>query len=95
MGLNFAVFQFEVRNNVQMAYKLAKETFEWYINDKEVGDLQDNQYKEFILPLQTLRENIKMWEEIIKVIIIFVCFALFTYIYIYLCKQQQDNEKEK
>jgi hypothetical protein len=55
LGLNFAVFYYEIDNNPEMACKIQKESFDLAIS--ELDSLTEESYKDSTLIMQLLRDS--------------------------------------
>eukprot|EP00403_Amphidinium_massartii_P012724 CAMPEP_0178422464 /NCGR_PEP_ID=MMETSP0689_2-20121128/27189_1 /TAXON_ID=160604 /ORGANISM="Amphidinium massartii, Strain CS-259" /LENGTH=250 /DNA_ID=CAMNT_0020044033 /DNA_START=27 /DNA_END=775 /DNA_ORIENTATION=+ len=61
MLLSYSVFQYEVLQNHEDAYKMAKEAFDEALTDLE--NVPEEEYKEATLLMQLLRDNLTLWSS--------------------------------
>ncbi|KAI6654247.1 14-3-3 protein [Oopsacas minuta] len=59
--LNYSVFHFEIMNESEEACKLAKQSFEEAKSG--IDDISDENYKDSMLILQLLRDNLSLWTQ--------------------------------
>ena len=59
LALSYSTFFYEIKHKKSEGYNLAKKIFNQALID--LDKLEDNQYKEFILILQLLQDNLSIW----------------------------------
>jgi len=59
LALNFSVFYYEIQNSPERVCHLAKEAFDEAI--AELDTLSEESYKDSILIMQLLRDNLTLW----------------------------------
>ena len=64
LALNFSVFYYEILNAPERACRLAKSAFDDAI--KEIGNMEEGQYKDSTLIMQLLRDNLTLWTSDIQ-----------------------------
>ena len=64
LALNFSVFYYEILNAPERACRLAKSAFDDAI--KEIGNIEEGQYKDSTLIMQLLRDNLTLWTSDIQ-----------------------------
>ena len=61
LSLNYSVFYYEIKKNVNQAIKIAKEAIKGV--KKQNDKIKEDEDKDALLTLQTLKENILIWEK--------------------------------
>ena len=61
LTLNFSVFYYEIKKNANQAIKMAKEAIKGA--KKQLDKIKDDEDKDASMTLQTLKENILIWEK--------------------------------
>ena len=61
LALNFSVFYYEVRNNVQMACEVARKAFDEAIDN--IDELEEGKYKDSTILMQIIRDNLAVWKS--------------------------------
>ena len=64
LALNFSVFYYEILNAPERACRLAKSAFADAV--KEIGNIEEGQYKDSTLIMQLLRDNLTLWTSDIQ-----------------------------
>lgn len=59
LALNYSVFYYEILNSPDRACQLAKEAFDDAIT--ELDNMTDHSYKDSVLIMQLLRDNVSLW----------------------------------
>ena len=59
--LNYSVFYFEIMNKPDKAIELAKNSFE--MAKSQIEELDESDYKDSMLILQLLRDNLALWTQ--------------------------------
>ena len=61
LSLNFCVFYYDIKKNTPQAVKIAKEAIKGA--KKQIDKIKEDEDKDAVLTLQTLKENISIWEK--------------------------------
>ena len=61
LSLNFSVFYYDIKKNTTQAVKIAKEAIKGA--KKQLDKIKEDEDKDAVLTLQTLKENISIWEK--------------------------------
>eukprot|EP01006_Ploeotia_vitrea_P026532 TRINITY_DN59504_c0_g2_i1.p1 TRINITY_DN59504_c0_g2~~TRINITY_DN59504_c0_g2_i1.p1 ORF type:complete len:262 (+),score=35.51 TRINITY_DN59504_c0_g2_i1:132-917(+) len=61
LALNFSVFHYEMMNDLQKGCSVAKAAFDSAV--EELDNLPEHEYKEAVLILSLLRDNLSLWKE--------------------------------